>query len=107
MKHNAIAEAQEILSSGSEFEGPRKIYQLEIALALFEALAAVICASFCCRACCCCGEQEQGYAAAGERREVSAHYGNVGTTAPGQGEKDQNTEHQGEGARREYNEYRK
>eukprot|EP00090_Calanus_glacialis_P000865 TRINITY_DN10614_c0_g1_i1.p1 TRINITY_DN10614_c0_g1~~TRINITY_DN10614_c0_g1_i1.p1 ORF type:complete len:440 (-),score=114.94 TRINITY_DN10614_c0_g1_i1:149-1468(-) len=107
MKRDAIAEAKEILSSGSEFEGPRKIYQLEIALALFEALAAVICASFCCRACCCCGEQEQGYAAAVERREGSAHRDHVGTPAPGQGEKDQATEHQEEGGRREYNEYRK
>ena len=107
MKRDAIAEATEILSSGSEFEGPRKIYQLEIALALFEALAAVICASFCCRACCCCGEQEQGYAAAVERREGAAHHDHVGTTVPGQGEKDQDTGNQGEGGRREYNEYRK
>ena len=101
MKRDAIAEAKEIVYSGSEFEGPRKIYQLEIALALCEALAAVICASLCCRACCCCGEQEQGYVAAVERREVSAHHGHVGTTVLGQGEKDQDTGHQVEEGRRE------
>ena len=97
MKRDAIAEAEQILSSGSEFEGPRKIYQLEIALALFEALAAVICASFCCRACCCVSGQT-----------ISGYQDRSGQTGYTQGEKEQlDMGNKEEWGRREYNEYRK
>jgi len=107
MKRDAIAEAQQILSSGSEFEGPRKIYQLEIALALFEALAAVICASFCCRACCCCGEGRGGCEVTGERNDGYAHHGHAVTTSSGHGDKEHGAQQQGDWGRKEYNEYRK
>ena len=49
MKHDAIVEADKIFLSQSEYAGPRKIFQLEIALALFESVAAMACAFFCCR----------------------------------------------------------
>ena len=102
MKRDAIAEAEHILSSGSEFEGPRKIYQLELALAMFEALAAIICASFCCRACCCVpGPPDRKY-------EERPHHHNG---APAQAEKEElgdwASKEQGDLGRKEYNEYRK
>ena len=102
MKRDAIAEAEHILSSGSEFEGPRKIYQLELALAMFEALAAIICASFCCRACCCVpGPLDRKY-------EERPHHHNG---APAQAEKEElgdwASKEQGDLGRKEYNEYRK
>ena len=95
MKRDAIYEAEHMLSAGSEFEGPRKIFQLEIVLALFEALAAMVCASFCCRACCCCGkssaEREVIWKSPGEGRVQGQGY-------PCQGEKDYGAE----SSKREY-----
>jgi len=102
MKRDAIEEAKYVLASGGKFGGPRKIYQMEIALALFEALATVICASFCCRACCCCGEGDKADTFPKSQMVVT-------TTTPYPGEKEQQKSLLMDRSRnmQEYNEYRK
>jgi len=54
MREHELRDARMVLGRGAETGGPRKVYQLEIGLAILEAIAAIICALLSARSCCCC-----------------------------------------------------
>jgi len=54
LREEELRDARTVLGRGAEMGGPRKVYQLEIGLAVLECIAALICATLSARACCCC-----------------------------------------------------